>query len=861
MWPVLLVTFATGLAFAQATDLPSVGGFEGTLPSYWTMGNQPSGATLSWATDQFRSLGHSLKIVKPAATADTASWISQNMCDIWSSTNPKNVDILLGAYVKTQGVNMNPSTNDQRWYIAYDFWDSSGVFIGETKLPIDQSAASSTGWVADTNIAGATVLGRDSWTTIVKFVAGKNATGTVWADDFVFYGRAGAWAGQDWNTGVGVPTGWFYWLQPNGGNDGLLNDGFENTIVTTEAAHTGTHSLKFTMPVGRATPHDGWVAIRPMMFTDLGTGGAINDGDKLRISVWVKGMALWPDSAAKYGDWAVGMSRTFYTSNDNHSGYNAIASGNTDYTFAFPSATQFDWTQYTLEVTVPSGQNAKAMQIGLHVFNRFIGTVYFDDLKVEKVTAPTLADVGGFEGTLPSYWTMGNQPSGATLSWATDQFRSLGHSLKIVKPAATADTASWISQNMCDIWSSTNPKNVDILLGAYVKTQGVNMNPSTNDQRWYIAYDFWDSSGVFIGETKLPIDQSAASSTGWVADTNIAGATVLGRDSWTTIVKFVAGKNATGTVWADDFVFYGRAGAWAGQDWNTGVGVPTGWFYWLQPNGGNDGLLNDGFENTIVTTEAAHTGTHSLKFTMPVGRATPHDGWVAIRPMMFTDLGTGGAINDGDKLRISVWVKGMALWPDSAAKYGDWAVGMSRTFYTSNDNHSGYNAIASGNTDYTFTLPSATQFDWQQFNIGARVPSGKGAKAMQIGLHVFNRFIGTVYFDDVTVTDLGGVTTGVALNKDNVPKQYALLQNYPNPFNPTTNIRFALPRESYVTLIIYNVLGQKVRTLVDNVRAAGIYDVSWDGRDAGGNSVGSGMYFYRLESGQGAIVKKMLMLK
>jgi hypothetical protein len=247
---------------------------------------------------------------------------------------------------------------------------------------------------------------------------------------------------------------------------------------------------------------------------------------------------------------------------------------------------------------------------------------------------------------------------------------------------------------------------------------------------------------------------------------------------------------------------------------------------------------------------------------MPVGRATPHDGWVALRPMNFPDLTPiGSAIKDGDSLQLSVWVKGMALWPDSAAKYGDWAVGMSRTFYTSNDNHSGYNAIASGNTDYTFTLPSATQFDWTQFSIGARVPSGKGAKAMQIGLHVFNRFIGTVYFDDVTVTDLGGVTTGVALNKDNVPKLYALLQNYPNPFNPTTNIRFALPRESYVTLIIYNVLGQKVRTLVDNVRAAGIYDVSWDGRDAGGNSVGSGMYFYRLESGQGAIVKKMLMLK
>jgi hypothetical protein len=456
---------------------------------------------------------------------------------------------------------------------------------------------------------------------------------------------------------------------------------------------------------------------------------------------------------------------------------------------------------------------------------------------------------------------MGGQPSGATLSWATDQFRSLGHSLKIVKPGATADSASWISQNMCDIWSSTNPKNVDILLGAYVMTQGVNTNPTTNDQRWYVAYDFWDSAGVFIGETKLPLNQSVASSTGWVADTNIIGATVLPRDSWTTIVKFVAGKNATGTVWADDFVFYGRT-KWGGQDWNTGVGVPTGWFYWLQPNGGNDGLLNDGFENTIVTTEAAHTGTHSLKFNMPVGRATPHDGWVAIRPMMFADLNPGGSVmNDGDSLQLSVWVKGTALWPDSAAKYGDWAVGLSRTFYASNDNHSGYVSIPSGNTDYTFAFPSATQFDWTKYNLGVRVPSGKGAKAMQIGLHVFNRFIGTVYFDDLTVTDLGGPATGVAANKDNLPKQYELLQNYPNPFNPTTNIRYALPRESHVTLIIYNLLGQKVRVLVDNVRSAGSYEVSWDGRDEGGNSVGSGMYFYRLETGQAAIVKKMLMLK
>jgi len=79
---------------------------------------------------------------------------------------------------------------------------------------------------------------------IIKFVGGKNATGTVWADDFDYVGRGGAWAGQTWNQSVGVPTGWLYWLPPNGGNDLKLSNGFENTKITTEAAHTGLSSLK-----------------------------------------------------------------------------------------------------------------------------------------------------------------------------------------------------------------------------------------------------------------------------------------------------------------------------------------------------------------------------------------------------------------------------------------------------------------------------------------------------------------------------------------------------------------------------------------------------------------------------------------
>ncbi|HUX60523.1 MAG TPA: hypothetical protein VMV32_04360, partial [Ignavibacteriaceae bacterium] len=130
----------------------------------------------------------------------------------------------------------------------------------------------------------------------------------------------------------------------------------------------------------------------------------------------------------------------------------------------------------------------------------------------------TFNTIGGFESSLPSYWNIGNQPSGSTLTWATDQYRSMGHSLEITK-TTTSDTAAWVSDNMADIWSQVNNANVDIFLGAYIKTQGVNTNPTSDDQRWYVAYTFYDSAGALIGQTKLPIDQSVATSNGWVADT------------------------------------------------------------------------------------------------------------------------------------------------------------------------------------------------------------------------------------------------------------------------------------------------------------------------------------------------------
>ncbi len=95
-----------------------------------------------------------------------------------------------------------------------------------------------------------------------------------------------------------------------------------------------------------------------------------------------------------------------------------------------------------------------------------------------------------------------------------------------------------------------------------------------------------------------------------------------------------------------------------------------------------------------------------------------------------------------------------------------------------------------------------------------------------------------------------------------LPLVYALEPNYPNPFNPQTQIRFRLPVEGPVALRLYDVLGQKIRTLVEGELRAGVHQAAWDGRDDQGRSVSSGVYFYVLEAGvQFRQVRKLMLLR
>ncbi|MCB9088283.1 MAG: choice-of-anchor D domain-containing protein [Calditrichae bacterium] len=94
-----------------------------------------------------------------------------------------------------------------------------------------------------------------------------------------------------------------------------------------------------------------------------------------------------------------------------------------------------------------------------------------------------------------------------------------------------------------------------------------------------------------------------------------------------------------------------------------------------------------------------------------------------------------------------------------------------------------------------------------------------------------------------------------------VPAAFALAQNYPNPFNPTTEIPYALPVNARVEIAVYNILGQKVRTLVNHAQSPGYYTARWDGRNDAGQLVGSGIYIYRISAGSYTAMRKMILLK
>jgi hypothetical protein len=485
-------------------------------------------------------------------------------------------------------------------------------------------------------------------------------------------------------------------------------------------------------------------------------------------------------------------------------------------------------------------------------FHLWTGVAYYDDFELSPLSNTNLvAPVASFESGKPSLWNA-VATSGAVLTWATDQARTSPRSLKIEK-TGTGEAARWISGNQVRYWVDKISKSVDIKVGAWVRQSGLNTSPANDNARWQLKFWFYDSANTLIGGQPftLNVDQSVATKD-WYEVTNTVGSLILPRDAYRLIIAAEAGPNATGTMWFDNFTFVGRT-TWAGQNWNGFVDADSGWQYWIAPDGGNDGRTL--FPGSGVSTEAARTGKYSLKITAPVGRQAGELVW-------FTETVPIPLNSKGKKYVLSAWVKTSQIQKDSVFN-PSYALGFTWTWHTKLfADAGGWNEFSSG--EYRFVL-NKTEQDWTQYQVIIEVPDNS-VTAVSVRPRAFHLWTGISYYDDFSSNAVEAVVTSVESDKPRpvsgiMPIEYSLEQNYPNPFNPSTTIDYSLPVTGAVRLEIFNALGQKVRTLVNEVQNVGKWTVRWNGRDDFGANVASGVYFYRLTTPTVVLTQKMLLLK
>ena len=127
----------------------------------------------------------------------------------------------------------------------------------------------------------------------------------------------------------------------------------------------------------------------------------------------------------------------------------------------------------------------------------------------------------------------------------------------------------------------------------------------------------------------------------------------------------------------------------------------------------------------------------------------------------------------------------------------------------------------------------------------------------------------TVFATDGVDTTLSSDVWNISLDASGVlsvdgeilPTVFALHQNYPNPFNPITTLRYDLPEQSMVNIIIYDLLGRQVRTLINQTQDAGFKSVIWNATNDHGKPVSAGVYLYQIQAGEFVQTKKMVLLK
>jgi hypothetical protein len=232
--------------------------------------------------------------------------------------------------------------------------------------------------------------------------------------------------------------------------------------------------------------------------------------------------------------------------------------------------------------------------------------------------------------------------------------------------------------------------------------------------------------------------------------------------------------------------------------------------------------------------------------------------------------GNSWAVYDTSNGFPSIWTWRVAVDDSGNAWIGTYGKGLVKFDGQNTTVYNRSNSGLPGDTVYSIAIDASgviwattnkgvVKFDrnqWSVFNSSNTGMPIDQAKFVMIDKQGNKWFLSGWWGDRVVVYREGGVILDVEQVANVIPSSFKLYQNYPNPFNPMTTIEFEIPERANVKLIVYDILGREVGKLVDKELEPGRYKVNFEASE-----LSSGVYFYRLEAGKFADVKKMLLVK
>ena len=815
---VCIAFAATG--FAQTNLLPN-GDLETLTPNFWTpVGDGQAGVTHTWAWEGYDGSEHSFQIEKAGATAGIVGWKSDNNADLYWNNASSDALYNLGFWVKTVGVNTAPATDDAKIGVKYEFYNA-GASLGEKTIWIDQTATDMD-WTQFTD--GLLITpGFEPDEIYVTLFMGKDATGTVYFDNIGC--GTDPWSMGIFNSDAEIPEAWLNWA--SSGDVGYAN-------LDSTNAHSGTWSA---MLMELDDLGDEMVFYSEPISAEPSTW--------YQLSVWVKYTcdsvnADWiPTNITDYKhDYR--MNVCFFS----HAGdiMKSWSPTGGDRFFYFDEREEDnDWTHYT--VLYKTEEDATGLSVRARFNNFTKGTCWYDDFMVEKVElGPNLLPNGDLETLTPNFWTpVGDGQAGVTHTWAWEGYDGSEHSFQIEKAGATAGIVGWKSDNNADLYWNNASSDALYNLGFWVKTVGVNTAPATDDAKIGVKYEFYNA-GASLGEKTIWIDQTATDMD-WTQFTD--GLLITpGFEPDEIYVTLFMGKDATGTVYFDNIGC--GTDPWSMGIFNSDAEIPEAWLNWA--SSGDVGYAN-------LDSTNAHSGT-----------------WSAML-MELDDLGDEMVFySEPISAEPSAWYL-LTVWAkrEGGTVDPEW-LPSNVTDYKHNDrmnfcffSHAGDILTSwspTGGDRFFYFDEREADHDWIEYTVKYKTEAD--ATGLSVRARFNNATMGTCWYDDFAVQKITHLTTGVEdpdWESGVMPEHFELHQNFPNPFNPTTQIGYVLAKDGVIELEVYNVMGQRVRTLVNEHRTAGMYKVIWDGLDESGNPVKSGMYFYQLRTADNVVTKRMILVK